>query len=277
MTNRISEKKPMRATFAGYFSLKQGNTPFVLLPGISHQLTFTSNLHIMKPLLVIVCCLLCTVLSAQECKGYYYLHNGEVEMTMYDRKNEVSGVLKYKIDDVSSSGNATLARFQSEMFNNKGETLSKSSGSYKCEAGILFVDARVAMPGDQAAQLKDTEVKGMESYIEYPADLAVGQSLKDAGFKMDVDRAGGLPSTVNFEETNRKVVAKESVTTPAGTWDCWKITYNATMKVTMGGIGIPVRMQGTEWFAPGFGIVKSETNNKNGKLMGSMMISKVQK
>jgi hypothetical protein len=36
-------------------------------------------------------------------------------------------------------------------------------------------------------------------------------------------------------------------------------------------------MKVTEWFVPNFGIVKSETSDKNGKLMGSSMLTSIKK
>ena len=198
-------------------------------------------------------------------------------MTMYDKKQKESGKVVYTITGSAKTGTSTSAAFNSEVFNEKGKSISKSSGKYKCTGGILLVDAKVALPSDQSSLYQDAEVKAEDSFIEYPASMSSGQALKDASFKMDMIKNGSTFSTVNFEESERKVIGKESITTPAGTWECWKITFNAFMKVTMTGIGIPVRMQVTEWFAPGFGIVKTETANKNGKLMGSTMITKVQK
>jgi hypothetical protein len=60
--------------------------------------------------------------------------------------------------------------------------------------------------------------------------------------------------------TKRKVEGRESVTTPAGTWNCFKITYHSKMIFKMG-IGIPMNMDVTEWWAPGFGVVKTESDS----------------
>ncbi len=218
--------------------------------------------------------------SGQNCSGYYYLNNNEVEMTTYDNKAKESGKLTYTISDVNKTGNATTASFTSEMVDEKGKSLSKGAGKYKCSGGNLFIDAKVAMPQEQMAAYKGMDVKADEVFIEYPASFAAGQSLKDANFKMDVNNKGTAFSTVTMDQTNRKVEGKESVTSPAGTWECWKITYDGRFKATIGGpggIGIPVSFKSTEWFAPGFGIVKTETYNKNGKLMGSTLITSVKK
>jgi hypothetical protein len=123
------------------------------------------------------------------------------------------------------------------------------------------------------------EVKADEVFIEYPATMSAGQTLKDANFKMEMYNKGTLFTTMTFDETNRKVEGKEAITTPAGTWECWKITYEGKIKATMApmNIGIPINMQGTEWFAPGFGIVKTESFNKNGKFLASTLITSIKK
>lgn len=67
-----------------------------------------------------------------------------------------------------------------------------------------------------------------------------------------------MAANVAIDVTNRKVEAKEKVTTSGGTWDAYKITYDAKTVITMG-IGIPIKMQITEWFVPDFGMVKSSS------------------
>lgn len=51
-----------------------------------------------------------------------------------------------------------------------------------------------------------------------------GQQLKDASFTMEM--TGPLPVTISSNITNRKVEALEKVTTPAGTFDCVKVSYD---------------------------------------------------
>ena len=234
----------------------------------------------MRTILTFITLLTATAtVRAQECKGFYYLNNGEVQMTIYDKKSEPNGKMTFTISGVNTTGSTTTANFTSEMVNDKGKTMSKGSGQYKCTSGILYVDAKVAMPQESMAAYKDMDVKADPVFIEYPASMSAGQALKDANAKMEVYNKGSLFATVTFDEINRKVEAKESVTTAAGTWDCWKISCEIKMKALTAplNIGIPVSMQVTEWFAPGFGVVKSETYNKNGKLMGSTQVTSVKK
>ena len=64
---------------------------------------------------------------------------------------------------------------------------------------------------------------------------------------------------MSVEITNRKVEGKESITTAAGTWDCFKISYHSKVLVKII-VGIPMNSNVTEWYAPGFGVVKTESN-----------------
>ena len=228
---------------------------------------------------VVILFLAVQVLHAQDCGKYYFLTSSEIQMTLFDKKGEETGNMTYKIADIKSEGGTTSASFTSEMINQEGKSISKSSGTYKCTGGVLFVDARASMPGEQMGPYKDMDVKASDSYIEYPASFTDGQSLNDVDFKMEVSDRGRQVSTVTFQQTNRKVVGKESITTPAGTWDCVKISYDAKIRSAMAplNIGVPITFSSTEWFAPGFGIVKTETFDKKGKLMGSTQITSVKK
>jgi hypothetical protein len=71
----------------------------------------------------------------------------------------------------------------------------------------------------------------------------------------------GMQQTLTLVVSDRKVEGKESVTTPAGTWECFKISGKNKITMKMGPVGIPMNIESTEWFAPGFGVVKTESKS----------------
>ena len=129
----------------------------------------------------------------------------------------------------------------------------------QCDGGIVMMDMKMFIPAAQQEQMGDVSATGSTTYLEYPANMKEGDQLKDASFSMDFKSKSGLGGHISVDMTNRKVAGKESVTTPAGTWDCYKITYHSKIIFKMG-IGIPINSDVTEWYAPGFGVVKSESN-----------------
>jgi hypothetical protein len=197
--------------------------------------------------------------NAQDCSGYYFMQSNKViEMTIYNRKGNPEGRQVYTISDVKNSGGTTTSNFQSEMFDKKGKSVVKSSGSMQCKGGVMLVDMKMMLPQQQQEQFSKAEAKMENFYIEYPNDMKPGDALKDATMNLDVD-ANGMKQNVTMVVNNRKVVGKESVTTTAGTWECFKIAYKSRITVKTMGIGIPINIEGFEWYAPGFGIVKTES------------------
>jgi len=112
--------------------------------------------------------------------------------------------------------------------------------------------------GPTQQQQLGTANASSQAYLGYPPNMKVGDALEDGEFDSDIKTQSGLGAHLEVNIKNRKVEGKESVTTPAGTWDCFKISYHSKIVVKIG-IGIPVNSDVTEWYAPGFGIVKSES------------------
>jgi hypothetical protein len=219
-----------------------------------------------------------TDLYAQDCQTFLYMtSNAQIQMTIYDKKGQASGVQTWKVTDVKKEGGGFTSSINTSFKDEKGREITQSTGIYKCVNGMLQADIRMSMPQEQMQQYKPTEATMNNVYLEYPYSMSVGQTLKDADFTMDMNMNTGMTANVSFKETNRKVDAKENVTTPAGSWDAYLISYEANMRTKMAGIGIPFTFHVKEWFVPGTGIVKSESYSKNGKLVGSTMITSITK
>jgi hypothetical protein len=207
-------------------------------------------------LLIISSVSFCAV--AQNCSDYYYLNaNKTVEMTMYNKKGKETGKQVYTISNVTKSGNTTSSTVNVELFDSKGKTASKAVNLVKCTAGVMMMDMKMFIPAAQQQQMGTGTATVSDSFIDYPASMKEGDALKDAQFKMDFKMESGIAGNVSVNISNRKVAGKEQVTTPAGTWDAFKITYKSKIIMKIG-IGIPVNMDVTEWYVPGFGVVKSE-------------------
>jgi len=214
--------------------------------------------------------------SAQDCKNYYFMtNNAKVQMTMYDKKGKESGIQTWNITDVKNTGSSFSSTVSTVFTDEKGKEITKSNGTYICDGGMLKADIKMSMPQGQA-QGPTAAAQMDAAYIEYPSGMAAGQALKDASFEMDTE-TNGMKSHVTFKQTNRKVATSEKITTPAGSWDAHKITYDGYFRIKMMGIGVPMNLKVTEWFVPGFGIVKSETFDKKGNLMGSSMLTSITK
>ena len=216
----------------------------------------------MKLLLLLGAVICSAQICAQDCNGYYFLQNNKtIEMAILNKKGEQSAKQVYTVSNVSNSGSTATADLISEMFNDKGKSMAKSKAKIKCDGGMMMVDMKMSMPQQPGMpNAGETDVKADDIYMEYPKDMNVGDNLKNASMHMDMDN-NGMKQSVDMDVFDRKVEGKEKITTPAGSWDCYKISYKSKIRVKTMGIGMPMNIEGIEYFAPGFGVVKTQSKH----------------
>jgi hypothetical protein len=201
---------------------------------------------------------------SQDCSSYYFLQNNKtIEMTISNKNGKESGKMTYTVTDSKKNGSSTTATINSEFVDAKGKSITKATNNVKCENGVMQMDMKTFIPPMQNEQMKTGTATATDVYLEYPANMNVGDQLKDGQFNMDYESTSGLKSSIEISITDRKVEGKETITTAAGTWECYKISAKNRIVSKISGIGIPIKMDVIEWFAPGFGIVKTES--KTGK------------
>lgn len=232
-----------------------------------------------KSLLTILACLLIAKgLHAQDCLHYLYLQKGKtIEMTGYNKKGDVVSKSSAKVVDVQTIGGVSTANVVTDVFDKNGKQMGTTNMDYKCDGNSVTM--QMHFTGDQTqgkpAPGMNINVTGNGSE-PYPADMKVGDHLKD--YTSQVQMVQGTTATVKV--TDRIVEAKESLTTPAGTWDCFRISYKSTITTSFAkssndttnkftavfnklGIKPPSSTsQTTVWYVPGFAIIK--TLSKNG-------------
>jgi hypothetical protein len=208
-------------------------------------------------------------LQAQQCSRYYPMTEGtSFQYTNYSKNGKESGTINYKITAASSNGDTSTATMNMTMLDEKGKEVITSDYKLSCSENAVHIDYQSLMSNDMLKQFGDMDMDITGTDIELPNDLAVGQNLADANINMKMNM-GGVNMNMNIETVNRKVEARESITTPAGTFDCFVISSETKSKMMMANNTFPSRM----WLAEGVGMVKQETYNKNGKLMGSMLLT----
>ncbi len=213
----------------------------------------------MKRLLIILIAFFVVPLNAQEvCSEYYPMQTGtKFQLTSYEKKDKVSAILNYEVKDAGSD----WALLSYDIQDAKGKSLATSEYEIKCvEDGVAIDFKSLGAPGvlDQYEGM-EVEVSGTNLFL--PNDLIAGRELPDAEMKMAIKMS---PITMNMGVwiTNRKVTGNESITTPAGTYNCVVMSYDFESKM-----GIKVSGSTKQWLAEGVGLVRSEDYNKKGKLL----------
>lgn len=208
------------------------------------------------------------LLFAQDCTFYYPKTQGaQLEFKSFDKKGKLTGSSIQTIKEFKETGNSTLALIETQSFDKKGEDLGKTEFSVQCENGEYSVDMKSFMNSQTMEAYEEMDVKVESNNLKIPANLNVGDDLGDGKLEISVYSEGMKIMGMTTDITKRKVEAKEEITTEAGTFDCYKITYTLTVKTMFS-----VRMEAAEWIAEDVGTVKSETYS-NGKSMGYTLLT----
>lgn len=213
--------------------------------------------------------------SQDNCSKYYPMHQGSsFEYTMYNKKGKMEGVTNYTISNVSSNGGSTTATFDLKFSDKKGKEVYNSDYTISCSGDGVSIDYKSLFPQQMMQQYEDMglemEISGTD--IQLPNDLSVGKELDDANVSMKMSM-GGINMNINVDQTDRKVEKKESVTTSAGTFDCFVIT-ETTASTTM---GAKQEFFNKIWLSEGIGLVKQESYNKKGVLSNRMELTNYSK
>lgn len=208
-----------------------------------------------------------------DCNGYFaYKQGTKFELTCYDKKDKISTQLKYEVKKNVSSGNKTAVFFYNETLDDKGKLLAKGDYSIECKDGQIYADVR-NISAFAAPKTADIAIDITGDKIIYPHNLSKGQKLADANMQIKGSMADAGINIMNMKMylTNRMVEGFEKVTTPAGTFECVKISYDNEVK---GGF-FNFSGKTTEYLSKGIGIVKSESFDKKGKKSSSMLLTKL--
>ncbi len=76
--------------------------------------------------------------------------------------------------------------------------------------------------------------------------------------------------------TERIVETKETLTTKAGSFDCYKVSQNTAVTMDMMGMKRTTETSSASWFAKGVGMVRTENYDKKGNLMGYSLLTAFQ-
>lgn len=213
-----------------------------------------------------------TLAARAQCNEFYQFTQGsEWEYQSLNAKGKVTGKNHQKVNSLEKTSNGFTAIVNSIFYDDKGKETMKGDLTYKCENNVMYIDMKNFISDEQLQAFKNYEMKVESENLEMPSSLSMGQTLKDGS--VTVEAVGsGLPMTMTVNITDRKVAGKETITTPSGTYECYKITSNMTMQTQMG-IKMNVNMSAIDWIALKVGTVKSESYNKSGKLMGTTLLA----
>ncbi|MCB0466493.1 MAG: hypothetical protein KDC78_12600 [Aequorivita sp.] len=225
----------------------------------------------MKKLIYTFCLLFITSIgvSQNDCNKYYPLNEGtKFQITVYDKKEKPSAILDYEIVNVRKSGGDKIGTINSKMTDGNGKQISDTSFDVSCNGEVVSIDFKSLINPQIFEQFGNMDYEITGTNLEWPNDLSVGQKLPDATMDMKISMSG-INMNMSVEITDRKVIGKETITSPAGSFNCFVVTSTTDMKM-----GMSQHSTSKQWITEKMGTIKSINYDKGGKVTGSSLLTK---
>ena len=204
-----------------------------------HHLKFNLMRKILLTMLALAACFQLCI--AQSCDQFVNAANGKKFVyDNMDSKGKPMGQMSF----TATKKDASTVSYHSEMTDKNGKLMSSGDSEATCSGSSINVDMKAFLPPQPNRGNINIQATANGKYLAYPLNVSPGQTLPDGS--ADIQITGGGPvSDMLIDIKNRKVDKQETVTTPAGNFDCMAISYDITVKIKMAGIGIPTNMHVT--------------------------------
>jgi len=209
---------------------------------------------------------------AQCTNPFYKFNKGtKIYMQNYDGENQLQGVTETEVKDITSTVNGFKTTIALKVFDEDKKLISEGSYGMECDNGTVKMDLSSFIPPKSLMAFGDMEIKIEMTEMEIPAKLYPGQELKDASLTISTVNSP-FTLTMKVDMLNRKVEKTQTVTTPAGTFECFKLTYDMVIDFMMGSM----TMKNVQYITEKLGAVRTETYDSEDKLLNYTILQKVE-
>lgn len=196
-----------------------------------------------------------------------------MEYTSFNAKGKADGpVIVQKVTSVKDNNNVIEVLLTVEM-----EEVSVPA-TYYIKGGNMIEPKENSFPAELLnPQGMYADLEGQD--VIYPIDITPGTELPGYTYSMMLtfDQAPGMFQMVDVVGKDRKFVAEEEITVPAGTFLCRVIEATETQTATFNGQSQSETSKTKTWFAEGVGMVKEEKYSGRGKQLGSVQLTSLTK
>jgi hypothetical protein len=232
----------------------------------------------MKKIIYFIALLLTIVPSLfAQCQTYFPMRAGAVlEYAMYDARNREVGRMTYQVQSVNRGATEATVLHTLTANGRRGQVMSNTM-TVKCRNGALL------MEGHGSAGGNSLNVQSQAVILEYPAQMRAGQNLPDGVANVSGNgsvangnnqQGANIQTTGDFRIFNRKVLAVESITVPAGTYQAYKIASESETRMQVNGMSLgTTHTTTTEWYVKNVGMVRTESSISGGAIGGLSRLS----
>ncbi|WP_028376470.1 hypothetical protein [Leeuwenhoekiella sp. MAR_2009_132] len=230
----------------------------------------------MKAFYILICLnalLLNECISQNDCSNLFTFNtDSSFEMSAYGTTNNLLSVTNYEVSHIRQTLNGKTA-FLSAVnrdVSKKRDTLEQENYEIECTSKSVVLNHRNVVPAFLYDEYSNLEFDISKIALVVPKNLEIGQSLDDAVLEIDI-LATPIKHRITYLLKDRCVTATETITTPAGTFNCIIIESKTSMKPQNENAGFV-----KHWFAEGVGFIKQVDYNKKGQVSSVNILTELQ-
>lgn len=189
--------------------------------------------------------------------------NFRIKYVSYDSKDRREYSEIWQLVGKSKSNGLIQYNIESEITTRKQNTFYQYFRLVTKDS-IFFIGSERYLDPKKLDSYQKMVIKISSDSVAIPVRPKIGQMLPEASCEASILRGtGSVLMSMNVLLINRKIDAMENISTPAGNFNCFKIS---TDKITYGGIN-KSKTKIFEWYAINVGLVRMEEYQSKGKLI----------
>ncbi|SET42731.1 TapB family protein [Hymenobacter actinosclerus] len=193
--------------------------------------------------------------------------------TLQDSRGKTTGYVHQRVVSLGTEQNKKKTQttntvlLKSGAYDTKGRLLYLRDLTFRCRQDTAFTDGLDQLKPAQLSSFQDRILTYSPTPLAWPNQPTIGSELPGGGVSVDVRSSAVHIAQVYSHVGKRRVTGRQTVTTPAGTFECYKVEGELeTATVARADLKLATTVRIVEYYAPTVGLVKSELYDKKGRL-----------
>lgn len=209
-------------------------------------------------------------LNIEYCESLTYLEKGnEWTLTQYNKRGKETGHVSYKVLDKRTTSEGIEWDIQSKMLDDKDNEMTDVTATVVCDGKAIRMDMSQMIPPQTLEGLSTMDLEIEAGDVVYPFNIAENMELPDAEVVIRASSGGVQLMEITSIVKDRKVTQKETITTPAGEFEAFKIEQTAVVRNRI----MSRESKSIDWYCPKIGVVRSEFFDRRGRPDGHSEIT----
>lgn len=199
---------------------------------------------------------------SQKCDDYGHLEEGNSwTLTQYNKRGKETGATDYKVLSKKTVDGNVEWEIQTVIKDKKDEEMSDVTATAICDGETIRLDMSQFMNSTAMESMEGMNMEIDAGEVIYPFEMTEETDLPDASITIKAKSGGMTLVEIKTTVFDRKVLGLEEITTPAGTFQAYKISQSTRVENRI----LNMETSSIDWYVPGFTVVRSEYFNKRGK------------